>query len=89
MSDYRKLEARVAALEESFRRFANRNPGYLNQTKAAAYIGRSNEYLRELAARSDGPRRMPNGMYAIADLDEWMHREVKYEWLDLIGAPAA
>jgi len=87
--DYRKLERRVAALEESVRRLETKNRGYLTQTKAAQYIGRSNEFLRERAARGDGPARLPNGMYSYADLDEWMHREVKYEWLDLIGAPAA
>jgi hypothetical protein len=75
MSD--KLEKRVAALEEAVRRIETKNRGYLTQSAAAEYIGRSKEYLRERHVRGDGPARMPNGQYAIRDLDEWMQRQVK------------
>jgi hypothetical protein len=75
MSD--KLEQRVAALEEAVRRLETKNRGYLTQAKAAEYLGRSKEYLREHHANGTGPARMPNGQYAIRDLDEWMQRQVK------------
>jgi hypothetical protein len=70
-----ELEKRVAALEEAVRRIETRNRGYLTQAKAAEYIGRSKEFLRERHALGIGPARMPNGQYAIRDLDEWMRRE--------------
>jgi hypothetical protein len=54
-----------------------KNRGYLTQAKAAEYLGRSKEYLREHHANGTGPARMPNGQYAIRDLDEWMQRQVK------------
>ena len=73
MSD--KLEKRVAALEEALRRLETKNAGYLTQSDAAAYLGRSKEYLRERHARGDGPARMPNGQYAIRDLDEWVRHQ--------------
>ena len=74
-----KLEKRVAALEESVRRLETKNRGYLNQTDAAQYLGRSKEYLRERNCKGKGPARMPNGMYAINDLDEWARKEQKTE----------
>ena len=74
MSDYTKLERRIAALEEAVRRLESRNRGYLTMSRAAEYLGRSKEYLREHQVRGTGPARMPNGMYAYADLDEWMQR---------------
>jgi hypothetical protein len=76
MSD-NKLEKRIAALEEAVRRLETKNRGYLTQSAAAEYIGRSKEYLREHHASGTGPARMPNGQYAIRDLDEWMQRQVK------------
>jgi hypothetical protein len=77
MSDIHKLEKRIAALEEAVRRIETKNRGYLTQAKAAEYIGRSKEFLRERHASGTGPARMPNGQYAIRDLDEWVAREVK------------
>jgi hypothetical protein len=67
-------EKRITELEEEVRRLQTKNRGYLTQAKAAEYIGRSKEYLRERAARGDGPARMPNGQYSYQDLDESMQR---------------
>jgi len=66
-------EKRITELEEKVRRLETKK-GYCNQTTAAAYCGRSKEYLRERHVRGDGPARMPNGMYRYADLDAWMEK---------------
>jgi hypothetical protein len=75
MSD--KLEKRIAELEEKVRRIETKNRGYLTQSAAAEYLGRSKEFLRERHVRGDGPARMANGQYALRDLDDWMARQVK------------
>jgi hypothetical protein len=74
IDNYQKLEKRITELEEAVRRLQSRNRGYLTQSAAAAYIGRSKEYLRERHASGNGPARMPNGMYRYADLDAWMEK---------------
>jgi hypothetical protein len=71
------IEKRVAALEEAVRRLETKNRGYLTQSAAAEYLGRSKEYLREHDANGTGPARMPNGQYALRDLDDWIARQVK------------
>jgi hypothetical protein len=70
-----KLEKRVAALEEAVRRLETKNRGYLTQSHAAEYIGRSKEYLREHHASGTGPVRLPNGQYSYQALDEWLLRQ--------------
>jgi hypothetical protein len=72
-----ELEKRVAALEEAVRRLQIKNRGYLTQSAAAEYLGRSKEYLREHHAGGTGPQRLPNGQYSYQALDEWLLRQVK------------
>jgi hypothetical protein len=76
IDNYQKLEKRIAELEEKVRRIETKNRGYLTQAKAAEYIGRSKEYLRERHASGTGPARMPDGMYSYQALDEWLMRAV-------------
>jgi hypothetical protein len=87
IDNYQKLEKRIAELEEGLRRVENRNPGYLTQAKAAEYLGRSKEFLRDHHVNGTGPARMPNGQYAIRDLDEWIAAQPpQVRLLQLAGA---
>jgi hypothetical protein len=74
IDNYQKLEKRIAALEEAVRRLETKNRGYLTQSAAAEYIGRSKEFLREHHVSGTGPARMPSGQYSYQALDEWLMR---------------
>jgi hypothetical protein len=65
-SEINDLRERVRRLEESARRTRR---GRTNQRGAAAYLGRSREFLRQLHLRGDGPRRAADGSYSFDDLD--------------------
>jgi hypothetical protein len=41
IDNYQKLEKRIAELEERLRRVETKNRGYLTQSAAADYLGRS------------------------------------------------
>ena len=52
-SELTRLRARVDQLE---RQRARTNRGRVNQRRAAEYLGRSREFLRQRELRGDGPR---------------------------------
>jgi hypothetical protein len=55
--------------------------GSTSQAGAAAYLGRSREWLRLLNARGEGPRRGPDGRYSYDDLDAF-RENVDHESID-------
>lgn len=61
-----ELRSRLDRLE---RREARSNRGRCNQRKAAEYLGRSREWLRQQHLLGKGPRRGSDGSYAFDDLD--------------------
>ena len=69
LSELNDLRARVQRLERKS------NRGRTNQRGAAAYLGRSREYLRTLHLRGQGPRRAPDGTYTFDDLDAFAERQ--------------
>ena len=66
-----QLRARVEELE---RQRARTNRGHLNQRRAADYLNKSREWLRQRDLRGDGPRRNPDGTYPIDGLDEFIEQ---------------
>jgi hypothetical protein len=62
------LSVRVTRLEEATQRTRR---GRVNQRQAAAYLGKSREFLRKLHLRGEGPRRAADGSYLIDDLDRF------------------
>ncbi len=75
--DVSALERRLSLLEEALRRKESprRRKGYTNQAGAAAYIGRSREWLRVHRHRGDGPPCNPDGSYSYEILDAYMRGE--------------
>lgn len=65
-SELNDLRERVTRLE---RTHTKSNRGRVNQRRAAEYLGRSREFLRQLHLRGTGPRRAPDGLYSYDDLD--------------------
>jgi hypothetical protein len=65
-SELNELRARVSRLENDRRRTTR---GHVNQRVAAAYLGKSREWLRQRERRGDGPRRNPDGTYSFDNLD--------------------
>ena len=65
-SQLAELRERVQRLEQ-FRTKSAR--GRVNQRRAAEYLGRSREFLRQLHLRGEGPRRGADGSYSLDDLD--------------------
>ena len=61
-----ELNARVACLENDRRRTTR---GHASQKRAAEYLGKSREWLRQRERRGDGPRRNPDGTYSYDSLD--------------------
>jgi predicted DNA-binding transcriptional regulator AlpA len=70
-SELDQLRARLARLENS-----TRPRGRCNMVRAAAYIGVSEETLRNMHKRDEGPPRKRIGKrhwsYAYDDLDAWL-----------------
>jgi hypothetical protein len=62
------LRERVSRLENDRRRTTR---GNTNQGGAAAYLGRSREWLRQRERRGDGPIRNPDGSYNYDNLDRF------------------
>jgi hypothetical protein len=67
----RRLCERVDELE---RQRVRTNRGHLNQRRAADYLNKSREWLRQRDLRGDGPRRNPDGTYPIDGLDEFIEQ---------------
>ena len=65
-SEIARLRKRVDELE---RRQVRTTRGYTNQRGAAAYLGKSREWLRQRERRGDGPHRNPDGTYSYDNLD--------------------
>jgi hypothetical protein len=70
-SEIDELRARLARLE------AGRAApgGHTNQAGAARYLGRSEEWLRQLHASGEGPPRTQEGrywIYSYANIDRWV-----------------
>jgi len=65
-SEIKDLRSRIERLESAPRRSTR---GSTNQTGAAAYLGKSREWLRLRHARGEGPHRGPDGNYSYDDLD--------------------
>lgn len=76
------LHERVTRLESDRRRTAR---GHVNQRRAAAYLGKSREWLRQRERRGDGPRRNPDGSYSLDSLDAFTEQNAEIE----AGASAA
>ena len=70
-SQLARLNQRVEQLE---RQHARTTRGHLNQRRAADYISKSREYLRQRALHGDGPRRNPDGTYPIDGLDKFIEQ---------------
>jgi hypothetical protein len=66
LSEIRDLRTRLDRLESERRRTTR---GHANQRRAAEYLGKSREWLRQRERRGDGPRRNPDGTYAYDELD--------------------
>ena len=68
-----ELVSAIAELRERVRRLerlrTRSSRGRVNQRRAAEYLGRSREFLRQLHLRGTGPRRAPDGLYSYDDLD--------------------
>ena len=75
------LVSAVADLHERVRRLeglhAKSNRGRVNQRRAAEYLGRSREFLRQIHLRGEGPRRGTDGSYSIEDLDCWAEQHAQ------------
>jgi hypothetical protein len=65
-----ELRDRVAQLEQKQSR-----RGVTNMRGAAEYLHRSREWLRQQNLRGTGPKRLPNGNYTYAALDEYLKQE--------------
>ena len=68
------LRERVKRLERTHTRSRR---GRTNQRGAAAYLGRSREYLRQLQLRGEGPHRAADGSYTYDDLDSWAEQNTR------------
>lgn len=68
------LHERVARLESARRRTAR---GHVNQRRAAAYLGKSREWLRQRERRGDGPRRNADGTYSLDSLDAYTEQNAE------------
>jgi hypothetical protein len=65
-SEVKNLRQRVERLERHSRKTTR---GSVGLTKAAAYLGKSREWLRLRNARGEGPQRNPDGSYSYDSLD--------------------
>jgi hypothetical protein len=72
------LSHEIAALRERVARLERRGDGFapiMNETRAAHYLGRSQEFLRKLRLRGEGPKAVRRGTtweYRRTHLDEWL-----------------
>ena len=67
-----ELSERVQRLE---RLRSRSNRGRVNQRRAAEYLGRSREFLRQQHLRGKGPPRAADGSYSLDDLDSWAEHD--------------
>lgn len=67
-----ELRDRVQRLERAHTKSSR---GRVNQRRAAEYLGRSREFLRQLHLRGEGPRRAADGSYSLDDLDSWAEED--------------
>lgn len=78
-NEIKRLRERVDQLEEQERQRerqrARTNRGHLNQRRAAEYIGKSREYLRQRELCGNGPPRNADGTYPIAGLDAFVEQD--------------
>ena len=65
-SEIARLRKRVDELE---RRQVRTSRGHVSQKRAAEYLGKSREWLRQRERRGDGPHRNPDGTYSYDNLD--------------------
>jgi hypothetical protein len=72
-SELAELRERVQRLE---RLRTKSSRGRVNQRRAAEYLGRSREFLRQLHLRGEGPRRAADGFYSFDDLDSWAEQNI-------------
>jgi hypothetical protein len=64
------IQLEIADLRERVQRLERKTTrGRVNQRRAAEYLGRSREFLRQLHLRGEGPRRGADGSYSLDDLD--------------------
>jgi hypothetical protein len=73
------IQSELTALRERVERLENDRArtkrGHCNQREAAAYLGKSREWLRQRERRGDGPQRNPDGSYSFDRLDDFKELE--------------
>jgi hypothetical protein len=62
-----ELRERIARLEQKPSR-----RGAVNQRRAADYLGRSREWMRQRHLHGDGPKRNADGSYSLDELDRYL-----------------
>ena len=70
-SEIARLRKRVDELE---RRQVRTSRGHFSQKRAAEYLGKSREWLRQRELHGDGPPRNPDGTYPLDGLDDFAAR---------------
>jgi hypothetical protein len=69
------IQSELTALRERVERLENDRArtrrGRCNQRRAAEYLGRSREWLRQRERRGNGPERNPDGSYDYDKLDAY------------------
>jgi hypothetical protein len=68
LSEVRDLRERVERLENDR---ARTKRGHVNQRRAAEYLGKSREWLRQRERSGDGPRRNSDNTYSLDELDRF------------------
>jgi hypothetical protein len=69
------IQSQLTALCERVERLENDRArtkrGHVNQRRAAEYLGKSREWLRQHERRGDGPRRNSDNTYSLDELDRF------------------
>lgn len=71
-----EIHSQLTELRERVQRLERRpsKRGSCTQRKAADYLGKSREFLRQLHLQGKGPRRNPDGTYSYDNLDAYLEQ---------------